>query len=83
MHNTQQLHTHSHTHHAATHTHLSVHFVPQDENVANAVTEYGQKNWKGIATHVEGKSEMQCLHRWTKVIDPDLVKGPWTVKVCL
>lgn len=57
-----------------------------DENLTNAVREYGQKNWKGIASHVEGKSEMQCLHRWTKVIDPELVKGPWTAeedaKIC-
>ena len=43
--------------------------------------EYGQKNWKGIASHVADKTEMQCLHRWTKVIDPDLVKGPWTEEV--
>lgn len=21
---------------------------------------------------------MQCLHRWQKVLNPDLVKGPWT-----
>ena len=53
----------------------------QDENLTNAVREFGQKNWKGIAQRVEGKTEMQCLHRWTKVIDPELVKGPWTEEV--
>ena len=21
---------------------------------------------------------MQCLHRWQKVLNPDLTKGPWT-----
>ena len=21
---------------------------------------------------------MQCLHRWQKVINPEMVKGPWT-----
>ena len=21
---------------------------------------------------------MQCLHRWQKVLDPKIIKGPWT-----
>ncbi|KAL2902451.1 Transcription factor MYB3R-5 [Bienertia sinuspersici] len=25
-----------------------------------------------------GRTDVQCLHRWQKVIDPELVKGPWT-----
>ena len=24
---------------------------------------------------------MQCLHRWQKVLNPELVKGPWTPEV--
>jgi hypothetical protein len=36
------------------------------------------KNWKKICEDVPGKSSTQCLHRWQKVLDPDLVKGPWT-----
>ncbi|XP_018493372.1 transcription factor MYB3R-3 isoform X2 [Raphanus sativus] len=24
------------------------------------------------------KSEVQCMHRWQKVLDPNLTKGPWT-----
>ena len=24
---------------------------------------------------------MQCLHRWQKVLNPELVKGPWTKEV--
>lgn len=27
------------------------------------------------------RSEVQCLHRWQKVLNPDLVKGPWTPEV--
>lgn len=27
------------------------------------------------------RSEVQCLHRWQKVLNPDLVKGPWTQEV--
>lgn len=26
----------------------------------------------------KNRSEHQCQHRWYKVLDPDLVKGPWT-----
>ncbi len=26
----------------------------------------------------QNRSEHQCQHRWFKVLDPDLVKGPWT-----
>ena len=39
---------------------------------------HGGKNWKQIATFLPGKTEVQCLHRWTKVLDPQLTKGPWT-----
>lgn len=31
-----------------------------------------------IAGHLPGKTEVQCLHRWTKVLNPELTKGPWT-----
>ncbi|KAG7278630.1 hypothetical protein CRUP_031925 [Coryphaenoides rupestris] len=27
---------------------------------------------------LKNHSEQQCQHRWYKVLDPDLVKGPWT-----
>ena len=36
------------------------------------------KNWKMISSYLQGKSEVQCLHRWNKVLNPDLTKGPWT-----
>ena len=26
----------------------------------------------------EQRSDVQCLHRWQKVLQPGLVKGPWT-----
>lgn len=29
---------------------------------------------------MNGRSPIQCLHRWTKILQPGLVKGPWTVK---
>lgn len=36
------------------------------------------KNWKMVANYLPGKTEVQCLHRWTKVLNPNLTKGPWT-----
>jgi len=36
------------------------------------------KNWKTIATYFKDRTNVQCLHRWQKVLNPALVKGPWT-----
>jgi len=30
-----------------------------------------------LAAFGPSKSDVQCLHRWQKVLDPRLVKGPW------
>lgn len=38
------------------------------------------KNWKTIASFFEDRTDIQCLHRWQKVLNPELVKGPWTQK---
>jgi hypothetical protein len=27
-----------------------------------------------------GRTDAQCLHRWSKVVNPGLVKVPWTQK---
>ena len=40
--------------------------------------ENGAKNWKCIAEKLKDRTEVQCLHRWQKVLKPTLVKGPWT-----
>jgi len=50
----------------------------EDNALIKAVKENGPKNWKNIATFVPGKTYVQCLHRWQKVLNPNLVKGPWT-----
>ncbi len=52
----------------------------EDEMLRKAVAEHHGKNWKKIAQAAfgESKSDVQCLHRWQKVLDPKLVKGPWT-----
>jgi len=44
------------------------------------VAEVGAKNWRRISTDfLEGvRTDVQCLHRWQKVLKPGLVKGHWT-----
>lgn len=46
-----------------------------------AVEHLGPKNWKKIAEWVQGRTDVQCLHRWQKVLNPSLIKGPWTKEV--
>eukprot|EP00029_Vermamoeba_vermiformis_P001149 TRINITY_DN11317_c0_g1_i1.p1 TRINITY_DN11317_c0_g1~~TRINITY_DN11317_c0_g1_i1.p1 ORF type:complete len:607 (-),score=174.81 TRINITY_DN11317_c0_g1_i1:139-1959(-) len=50
----------------------------EDRLLQNAVNEFGAKNWKKIAEAVPDRTDVQCLHRWQKVLNPELVKGPWT-----
>ncbi|KAI4356476.1 hypothetical protein L6164_000498 [Bauhinia variegata] len=50
----------------------------EDETLRNAVAAYKGKSWKKIAEFFPDRSEVQCLHRWQKVLNPELVKGPWT-----
>ncbi|CAO2820552.1 unnamed protein product [Amaranthus hypochondriacus] len=52
----------------------------EDETLRNAVADFKGKNWKKIAEFFPDRSEVQCLHRWQKVLNPELVKGPWTQK---
>ncbi|KAM0948284.1 putative transcription factor MYB-HB-like family [Dioscorea sansibarensis] len=54
-------------------------WTPQeDETLRNAVEAYKGRSWKKIAEYFPDRSEVQCLHRWQKVLNPELIKGPWT-----
>ncbi|CAD8124793.1 unnamed protein product [Paramecium sonneborni] len=50
----------------------------EDQQLKDLVFQYGAKNWKKIASFFQDRTDVQCLHRWQKVLNPDLVKGPWT-----
>ena len=50
----------------------------EDASLRRAVDANSGKNWKKIAFHLPGRTDVQCLHRWQKVLKPGLVKGPWT-----
>eukprot|EP00854_Cymbomonas_tetramitiformis_P014471 gene14471-17105_t len=50
----------------------------EDETLRRAVSHHKGKNWKKIAEYFSDRTDVQCLHRWQKVLNPALVKGPWT-----
>lgn len=52
----------------------------EDELLKKIVPFYGEKQWRKISQHMKGRSAIQCLHRWTKILKPGLVKGPWTTE---
>ncbi|XP_057442834.1 transcription factor MYB3R-2-like isoform X2 [Lotus japonicus] len=50
----------------------------EDKLLTSAVKAFNGKNWRKIAACVPGRTDVQCLHRWQKVLNPELIKGPWT-----
>lgn len=52
----------------------------EDEILERVVLTYGQKSWKKVSEFVKGRTPIQCLHRWTKILKPGLIKGPWTIE---
>jgi hypothetical protein len=52
----------------------------EDAKLRNGVAAVGPRQWKRIAEEfLDGeRRDVQCLHRWQKVLQPGLVKGAWT-----
>ncbi|KAL5228201.1 hypothetical protein ABZP36_016466 [Zizania latifolia] len=50
----------------------------EDETLRKAVEAFKGRSWKKIAEFFPDRTEVQCLHRWQKVLNPELIKGPWT-----
>ncbi len=54
----------------------------EDELLNRLCDQYPLKNrdWKQISLNFIDpvRSEYQCQQRWQKVLNPDLIKGPWT-----
>ncbi|KAK4786279.1 hypothetical protein SAY86_002968 [Trapa natans] len=50
----------------------------EDEVLRKAVERFKGKSWKKIAECFKDRTDVQCLHRWQKVLNPELVKGPWS-----
>lgn len=62
-------------------------WTPEEDSKLNElVKKYGvnvllttqARNWKKIASFFKDRTDVQCLHRWQKVLNPNLIKGPWT-----
>ncbi|XP_039015837.1 transcription factor MYB3R-5-like [Hibiscus syriacus] len=52
----------------------------EDSILTEAVRKCNARNWKKIAEFLPGRTNIQCLHRWQKVLNPRILKGPWTKK---
>lgn len=52
----------------------------EDSRLKGFVDQHGE-NWEFIAQLMKSRTEMQCQHRWNKVVNPNLIKGPWTKEV--
>eukprot|EP00177_Eucheuma_denticulatum_P002778 GFKZ01004993.1.p1 GENE.GFKZ01004993.1~~GFKZ01004993.1.p1 ORF type:complete len:1016 (+),score=123.03 GFKZ01004993.1:873-3920(+) len=56
----------------------------EDDMLRVVVMEHSEKNWKNIAKALNSsfpgskRNDVQCLHRWQKVLQPGLKKSPWT-----
>ncbi|XP_070781870.1 transcriptional activator Myb isoform X3 [Enoplosus armatus] len=50
----------------------------EDEKLKKLVELHGSEDWKVIASLLTNRTDVQCQHRWQKVLNPELIKGPWT-----
>ncbi|NP_001081768.2 transcriptional activator Myb [Xenopus laevis] len=50
----------------------------EDEKLKKLVEQNGTEEWKVIASFLPNRTDVQCQHRWQKVLNPELIKGPWT-----
>lgn len=54
---------------------------PEEAEMLKALVEqYGPKKWLFIASHIEGRTDLQCMQHWMHVMNPKVVKGKgsWT-----
>jgi hypothetical protein len=50
----------------------------EDERLKVVVETIGTTHWNIVANYFPDRSEVQCQQRWEKVVNPSLIKGPWT-----
>nr|XP_046155076.1 transcriptional activator Myb-like isoform X2 [Oncorhynchus gorbuscha] len=50
----------------------------EDEKLKKLVEHHGSEDWKLITSFLPNRTDVQCQHRWQKVLNPELIKGPWT-----
>ena len=53
----------------------------EDERLREIVNAHGAENWRKVASLLGStRSDVQCLHRWNKVLRPGLQKGSWSTE---
>lgn len=55
----------------------------EDEKLKDVVQRLGEGNWSSVSSQFHDRSDVQCQQRWDKVVNPSLIKGPWTKEVCV
>lgn len=65
---------------ASTHNNKRYWNQEEDERLTQLVHQFGAKNWKKIASYLDDRTDVQCLHRWQKVLNPSMIKGPWSAE---
>ncbi|KAK9729345.1 hypothetical protein K7432_000387 [Basidiobolus ranarum] len=50
----------------------------EDNILKEAVHVYGERNWQQVAHCLDNRTGQQCLHRWSKTLNPAIRRGRWT-----
>lgn len=58
-----------------------VNLMQYDDLCTLSKTTYSEFTLFYVAECFKDRTDVQCLHRWQKVLNPDLVKGPWSRQV--
>ena len=54
----------------------------EDAQLCSIVEAHSAKDWRAIASNLPGRTDVQCLHRWKKVLRPGLKKGKLGCVTC-
>lgn len=52
----------------------------EDKKLERAVLKYGEGNWQQVSNALQGRTGQQCLHRYTKTVNPNIKKGRWSLE---
>ncbi|KAJ5074215.1 myb-related protein 3r-1-like [Anaeramoeba ignava] len=56
-------------------------WTPEEDRIlASEIRNNANRSWEEISKKLKNKTGTQCLHRWTKVLDPSLKKGAWSTE---
>lgn len=56
-------------------------WTKQEDTMLKSLVERLGEKWDQIASEMPERSDVQCQQRWSKVVNPELIKGPWTKEV--